>query len=243
MCHGTTQPRAQQPAAGRAPATPAAPRAAPASKPRPKVVLKVVRADGGAETAYQMTSDSLGIGSQGPVLLPDDPFVAGAQARLFFSGGRLAIEDVGGGNGTYVRLRQAREVAPGAEFRVGRQRLLLEAILPITPAPDKTVAVGSPDPGSRLRVIQLFEGGARGGAFLLKPGENLLGREQGDLTFPGDGFVSGRHAALQVDDTRVALKDLGSSNGTFLRLGPPHFVENQDQFLIGRELVRVELSA
>jgi len=37
------------------------------------------------------------------------------------------------------------------------------------------------------------------------------------------------------------VRDLGSSNGTFLRLTAPAFVDNGDQFLIGRQLVRVEL--
>ena len=82
----------------------------------------------------------------------------------------------------------------------------------------------------------------RGGAFPLKDGENLIGRELGDITFPSDGFVSGRHAVLEVGPDRLMLRDLGSSNGTFLRLGAPTFVDNGDQFLIGRQLVRVELS-
>ncbi len=38
------------------------------------------------------------------------------------------------------------------------------------------------------------------------------------------------------------MKDLGSSNGTFLRLAAPAFVDNGDQFLIGRQLVRVEMA-
>ena len=85
-------------------------------------------------------------------------------------------------------------------------------------------------------------GGIRGGAYPLKDGENNIGRENGDITFPSDGFVSGRHAVLQVAPERLMLRDLGSSNGTFLRLGAPSFVDNGDQFLIGRQLVRVELS-
>jgi hypothetical protein len=36
---------------------------------------------------------------------------------------------------------------------------------------------------------------------------------------------------------------VGSSNGTFLRIGAPTFVEHGDQFLVGRELVRVEIGA
>ena len=75
----------------------------------------------------------------------------------------------------------------------------------------------------------------------LKDGENALGRELGDITFPSDGFISGRHAVLTVAQDRLMVKDLGSSNGTFLRLTAPAFVDNGDQFLIGRQLVRVEL--
>jgi hypothetical protein len=36
---------------------------------------------------------------------------------------------------------------------------------------------------------------------------------------------------------------LGSSNGTFVRLGAPAFVDNGDQYLIGRQLLRMELEA
>jgi hypothetical protein len=181
-------------------------------------------------------------GRQGDLTIPDDPFVADTQMRLFFSGARLAVEDVGGGNGIFTRLRAEREVTPGGEIRVGRQRLVVEPIPPLTAAEDGATAWGSPDPGHRFRLVQLLEGGVRGGAFPLKDGENQIGRENGDITFPSDGFVSGRHATLQVAADRLVLKDLGSSNGTFLRLGAPSFVDNGDQFLIGRQLVRVELS-
>ncbi len=96
--------------------------------------------------------------------------------------------------------------------------------------------------GYRFRLVQLLEGGLRGAAFVLKEGENTLGRESGDITFPTDGFVSGRHAVLQVRQDRLFVKDVGSSNGTFLRLSAPTFLENGDHLLIGRELLRVELS-
>jgi hypothetical protein len=100
---------------------------------------------------------------------------------------------------------------------------------------------GSPDPGYRFRLVQMLEGGVRGAAFPLKDGENLLGREVGDLSFPTDGFVSGRHALLTVRQERLLVRDLGSSNGTFVRVIAPSFVEHGDQFLIGRQLLRVEL--
>jgi FHA domain len=208
---------------------------------RPRVLLRVVRADGGAETVLPMRGEVMTVGTAGDLTLPDDPFVAPVQVRFFFSGGRLAVEDAGGGNGVFARLRAERELPVGGELRLGRQRLLLELVpLPVAGA-DGALSWGSPDPGYRLRIVQLLDGGIRGAAFPLREGDNLLGRETGDIAFPTDGFVSGRHAVLKARGERLVVRDVGSSNGTFLRLTNAVFVDSGDQFLIGRELVRVEL--
>lgn len=211
--------------------------------PRPRVTFRIVRADGGPENQVPMSGEQLICGRRGEVQLLDDPFVADLQARFFFSGGRLAVEDVGGGNGVFVRLRQEKALTAGGELRVGRQRLLVEPVPQAAPGPGGVIPWGSPDPGYRFRLIQLLEGGIRGAAYPLKDGDNALGRELGDITFPSDGFVSGRHAIFQVSATRLTLRDLGSSNGTFVRLHAPSFVDDQDQFLIGRQLVRVDVLA
>ena len=100
---------------------------------------------------------------------------------------------------------------------------------------------GSHDPGIRLRVVQILEGGLHAAAFPLKEGDNHLGREHGDITFPGDGFVSGRHAVLRVRNDRLTVRDLGSSNGTFVRLAGPAFVEDGDQYLVGQQLLRADV--
>lgn len=210
---------------------------------RPKVFIRVVRADGGPEAVIPMRGDVLSAGRSADVALPDDPFVAAQQIRFFFSGARLAIEDVGGGNGVFIRLRAERDLPTGGELRLGRQRLICEPIPQMSPAPGGTLVWGSPDAGYRFRLIQVLEGGIRGAAYPLKDGDNSLGREVGDIAFPNDGFVSGRHAVLRVTPDKVAVKDVGSSNGTFIRLGAPTFVENGDQFLVGRQLLRVEIQA
>ncbi len=209
---------------------------------RPKVAVRVVRADGGPESVIPMRGDQMLCGRSGDLSIVDDPFVADTQMRLFFSGARLAVEDVGGGNGVFTRLRTEREIASGGELRIGRQRLIVEPVPPLAAAEDGATAWGSPDAGYRFRLIQLLEGAVRGSAFPLKDGENNVGRELGDITFPTDGFVSGRHAIVNVGADRIVIRDLGSSNGTFLRLAAPAFVDNGDQFLIGRQLVRVEMS-
>lgn len=59
-------------------------------------------------------------------------------------------------------------------------------------------------------------GKLRGQEFILKDGENVLGRDSAcDVHFPVEG-VSKRHMSITVADDVVYITDLGSANGTFL---------------------------
>lgn len=59
-------------------------------------------------------------------------------------------------------------------------------------------------------------GKSRGQEFVLRPGDNTLGRDSScDIHFPIEG-VSKRHLTLTVTDDVVYIQDMGSSNGTFL---------------------------
>ncbi len=212
-----------------------------ASGTRPQVTVRVVRADGGPELAYSLRKDEAVVGTGGEILLMDDPFVARTQARFFFDGASLMVEDIGGVSGVYTRLKGERDLKPAQEIRCGRQRLAYE---PMAPAPPSSPRVwGSPESGFRGRLVQILEGGLRADAFPLRDGENLLGRDHGDIAFPGDGFVSGRHALFIVRAKDVKVRDLGSSNGTFLRIDGPTRLDVGDQLLIGRQLLKLEFLA
>ena len=59
-------------------------------------------------------------------------------------------------------------------------------------------------------------GKLRGQEFILKEGENTLGRDSGcDVYFAVDG-VSKKHMSLTVTEDILHITDLGSANGTFL---------------------------
>ena len=51
--------------------------------------------------------------------------------------------------------------------------------------------------------------------FSLKPGENIVGRENVDVIL-ADNTVSRRHAKITVENNQVFIEDLGSTNGTKL---------------------------
>ena len=69
----------------------------------------------------------------------------------------------------------------------------------------------------------------------------MLGREEGDVTFPDDEFMSRRHAAVKRTGPRARLEDLNSSNGTFLRLRGDREVKAGDVLRLGDQLLRLEL--
>lgn len=72
-------------------------------------------------------------------------------------------------------------------------------------------------------------------------GDLLIGK-QGDcqVAIDQDGYISRRHARLYHVDGRIELEDLGSSNGTFIRVRRPVTVQPGDEILVGTSVVRVE---
>jgi len=180
--------------------------------------------------------------AEGAIRFADDPYVSPRHCRFVWKGGSLIVEDLGSLNGVFRKVRGETMLQHGAHLRLGRQLLRLEPMLPTGRDPDDGTRVwGSPDPGYRARLLQLLQGGGIGEVFPLRAGDNLLGREQGDVTFPTDRFVSGRHAVIHVADDGIRLRDLGSSNGTFLRITGPATLEGGDFLLVGNQLLRVDL--
>ncbi len=60
------------------------------------------------------------------------------------------------------------------------------------------------------------------------------------LVMMGDEYISRRHTSLVARDGQVFLEDLGSSNGTFLKIRRPVAVEIGDEILVGTCLLRLE---
>jgi pSer/pThr/pTyr-binding forkhead associated (FHA) protein len=240
-------PSAAAPGTAAPAAAPRAPQSAANSAsaltPSSGLRLVAVRPDGVSGEVHALDRPELFCGrTEGEIRVPEDGTVSPRHARFSFEGGALRVEDVGSVNGTFIRIVGPHRVALGDELRLGRQLLRLEP-LPRPPAVEEGAvrAWGAADPGCRFRLAQLLEGGGLGEIFPLRPGENQLGREAGDLIFPADRYVSARHAVVNVGaDQEVTVADLASSNGTFVKAAGPTPLRPGDQLLIGAQLFRLD---
>ncbi|MBW1871542.1 MAG: FHA domain-containing protein, partial [Deltaproteobacteria bacterium] len=101
---------------------------------------------------------------------------------------------------------------------------------------------GSPPPKVWARLVQVLEGGKIGEIHLLTQAEVIIGREDGEIRFPEDGFISSRHCLLRNKDGDCFIRDLGSSNGTYLRIRDSQELVNDDRIQIGNQVLKVDIS-
>ena len=66
-----------------------------------------------------------------------------------------------------------------------------------------------------------------------------IGREGGDLNFPGDLYMSASHCKIEERAGKFALTDLNSRNGTYIRIKAERELAHGDYLFIGRKLLRV----
>jgi pSer/pThr/pTyr-binding forkhead associated (FHA) protein len=215
---------------------------------RAKLIL--IKGEGMDGVSYVLSATEHVAGRvEGAILFPEDPLLSPRHANFIYRDGKLFVRDESSANGVFVRIIRPQTVAPGTSFLVGEQLLRVDACPPDTvPVPDVdgTYFYGSPKRPSRLMLTQLLAGGQAGMIFRARDDTLSIGREGNDINFPDDPFISGRHATVQAVDTPhgpgFVLTDLGSKNGTFLRVGEETPLLHGDYVFLGQQLLRVEIT-
>ncbi|MDZ7268250.1 MAG: FHA domain-containing protein [candidate division KSB1 bacterium] len=159
---------------------------------------------------------------------PEDVLLSEKHASILYdrSEGCYLLRDDGSVNGVFVRLQpaSAREVMPGSLVRVGRQFLLFGR-----------------ENGAPLFVHFDAEGKPLG-RHPLTERTQVLGREAPDVTLdPKDLTLSRRHLAVRLEGGVMKIKDLGSANGTFLKIKGAMPLRDGDQFRVGQQLFLLQL--
>ena len=176
---------------------------------------------------------------------PTDAFLSPKHARFHIEDGALYVEDLYSLNGTFIKLREETRLTPGDTILMGRQVLRFErfeqSITPKTKSSDGTRYMGSPAPGGSFKVLQIGIGGVVQNVYCLPEAGAVLGREKGDIVFPHDKFMSGRHAQIYTgDDGHCYLVDLNSSNGTWNKIWEKTKLDDADFMFMGQQLFRVQ---
>jgi pSer/pThr/pTyr-binding forkhead associated (FHA) protein len=223
--------------------------ASPEVAKKPKARLILVKPDGSEGTVFNLAAEKTTIGrTHGIIMFPKDPYISPRHADLVFKEGELTITDLDSLNGIYYRMTGEVQIFPGTYFRIGRQLLRLEVpgdfqqMNVEAPQGDDSTFWGSPPPQVWARLVQVLEGGKIGEIHLLTQPELVIGREEGEVRFPEDGFISSRHCMLVNKGGDCYLRDLDSSNGTYLRIRKNHTLKSDDRVQIGNQVLKVDIS-
>jgi hypothetical protein len=73
------------------------------------------------------------------------------------------------------------------------------------------------EPSNPMAILSLKNGPIPGAELLLKPGPNRIGRAEGNDHIIPDLSVSSVHCEATLDGRNLILRDLGSTNGTFVK--------------------------
>jgi len=214
-------------------------RDAPGAGPAVGWKLTVLRADGTDAGTYDVPPQATVVGRESGGIFGGDSYLSPQHARLTSRGGKLFVQDAGSLNGTYIRLKRdaPEHLADGQMFRIGQEIIRFER-LNGQPAVDGVEHMGSPSTGYIGRILLITGREASGNAFPIPQTGIHIGRERGHVLFPEDGYVSGLHCSLAEQNGEMMLTDLGSSNGTFVRLTGEREVLDGDILLMGQQLFR-----
>lgn len=221
-------------------------RAPPAAPAWGTAVL--VNRDGSDGQRFSLTGEYLIVGRAGTdIAFDDDRFLARQHAQIQRAAdGAVTVVAMDTLNGVFRKADAPVELADGMTILVGREVLRYEPVeaeeAKVHPLVRHGVALfGSPPREPWGRFVQLVPSGGHRDVRHLVGEEIVLGREEGDIVFRDDAFMSRRHAAVTWDGKRAQITDLGSSNGTFVRITGPTALGHGDHVRMGDQLLRIEL--
>lgn len=162
-----------------------------------------------------------------------DPRVLEREGSLYVDGDVLYVEPVAEATGIFRRLRGEEALQAGDVVLMGDVAALFTRLPPAAPVdPDRHVLGGSANtPCGRL--VFLRRDGSPGPVHDLPAGKTILGRTDGHLNFPNDSRLSRRHARFFASDKSVTVEDLGSRNGTYIRIREKTVLDVGDALRIG----------
>jgi pSer/pThr/pTyr-binding forkhead associated (FHA) protein len=209
------------------------------------LVLTALRADGSEAGTFRMPDGpTVTVGRDTGSIFAGDSYLSPRHATFSRRGGQLFIKDEGSLNGVYLKLKpnEPNLLEFGDVFRIGQEIIRFEELRGQGRSPDGVERFGSPAKGYIGRLALVIGRDTTGNAFPIPERGVHCGRERGDILFSEDGYVSGLHCRVaRGADGRVYITDVGSSNGSFIRLNGERAIDGGDILLMGQQLFRIDL--
>ena len=209
--------------------------------------LVALHQDGSPQATLAASSTQLEVGRRfGDAHFAEDPYLSDRHCRFERQGRGWRVIDLASQNGVYLRIRRPMPLQHGDYLLAGAEVFRFdvpdERDIDLGPLKqDGVVLFGSPlhPVWGCLRLMTI--GAVCRDVYYLHRVETTIGREQADICFPQDEFMSRRHLTVETSDGRPRVRDLDSANGTFVRVRREAPLANGDVLRIGTELVRFEL--
>lgn len=187
-----------------------------------------------------LTSDLLG-------LQVSDSLIGGDGAIIEVDGSRIRIEPVGLPRALFVFINEPTRIEDGDVLLLGSQVIRCrglhdEAGLILGSGAEH---VGSALPARDVAVLEQIrdDGRVRDMLHLWAGRTIIVGRDQGDWTFPYDPTMSARHATVTCEDSGLlTVRDLGSTNGVALAVRTPQVLSGGQRVSLGGQMMRVDLA-
>jgi len=207
-----------------------------------------VNRDGSDGERFPLAGEYVVIGRAGAdIAFEQDRFLGRQHARIEpTTDGAARVVPLDTLNGVFRKIDAPTELVDGAIVLAGREVLRYEKVDADERAPTPLIRhgvalFGSPPREPWGRLLQMLPSGGVRDVRHLWEDEVVIGREDGDLVFSDDQFLSRRHATFNWDGAKAYLNDLGSSNGTFIRIHVPTALKHGEHLRMGDQLFRIEL--
>lgn len=161
------------------------------------------------------------IGGRGAdIAFADDPTISEVQASVVAKDGHYFVQDDARKGNVFLHTQRPVELEDKVAILAGRQWL---------------VAGSRKNPAT---IVHVDESGVRQANFEIREGATIVGRQSPDVSIaPDDTALSRRHLSLTLKSGKVTVKDLGSANGTQLRVSYPMRLVDGDRLLVGRQVL------
>ena len=221
-----TPTAAPAPAAPQSAIVPPAPSHAEAAKrPVSEVQLVSLHPDDTPEETFPLVKDQVAIGKKAPdIACGDDVYMADTHAVLTKKGDGFVLEDKSGGSGVWLRAKgqAGRPLGENDLVWIGAQILMVVK------------------QGSGWAVTHYNAEGVQQQTYPIPDKGLITGRTEAVSLDKADLSLSRRHAQFRVEGGKLGIFDLGSKNGTYVKLMAPTPLVNGDEFRVASKRFRFE---